>query len=240
MRLDGRSEPRTRGEAGRANLGGRRSDPGAGVGQLGVEVLGSAIGLLELAQPLGECSVFVDDGSQVVAVLAAQLLELVASGLDGSERLGVGFDGVGDRADRVGEVVELGQEVAQTDRIVGERRSAVEPDEGLAQQVPDPVVVGQHRERRRRSLLVIDGVGQDLFLFGQALVFVGVLDRRSVEFVDLIAEQVDLTVTGTLVAADAGEHGFDVVQRAPSLLEGRPIDLAERIEGGPLRIDSEE
>ncbi len=219
IRLDRRRQCRRRLDPGGAHHGGRLRHGGGCLGHLGVERFGPAIGCFEFGELFGQRPVFFHHGLERVAVLPADLLQLMTTCLHGRESLGVLFDRVDHGTDRVGEIVEVGEDVSHPGRFVGEGSPTLESWQGLAELITNAVVVGDQFENGRSCLLMLDGVSQDLFALHEAGVFVFVFDRNGVEFFDLVAQEVDLSVTRTWITTECGESRFDLVKRRPCCFE---------------------
>ncbi len=173
------------------------------------------------------------DVGEVVAVLAAQVVEQLAPGPHVGQPLGRLVDRFTSGADVGREIVELGEQVAEALGCILERSPPVEVAEGDTEPVAGAAVVDQCGEGGDGSLAVGDGIGEYRLLAVEQLVLVGVADARGVELGDLEAEQVDLPRPGPLVAAERGEFGIDLGDRAASGAQRSQVDPAEACRGQP-------
>ena len=173
--------------------------------------------------------------SEVVAVLAAQVAQLLTPGPDRGQPLGIGDDAVRRVADGAGDVVELGEHGLEAlDRgPVG--RSVAQSSGGGSDRVPPPAVTGEHLVGGIAGETVLLGVGQRVLLHLQHGLLVRVVDGGGVELGDLEPGEVEFACAGSFVAAERGQLGVELGQPGARGAQRGEVDAGEGVERPPLR-----
>ena len=172
---------------------------------------------------------------EVVAVLAAQVLEQLAAFAD----LGQSF---GRLLDRLAVERELGDESSSSASRSRRREacSANGPDR-RAHPARPPIacrgspVVAECRDRGTQPLRDGPWHRRARSPRRRDVVLVGVVDAGGVELVDLEPQQIDLAGPGPLVAAERREFGVDLGEPRPCGSQRAEVDAAELVERRSLR-----
>ena len=174
---------------------------------------------------------------EVVAVLAAQVAELLTPGPDRGQPLGVLLDAVGHVARRSARCRRARRAAAaRRSAAAAVRRPVAQPSGGGGDGVAAAAVVGEHRRaRRRRPRRCATASASASSSTLEHGVLVGVVERGGVELGDLEAEQVDLAGAGPLVAAERGQLGVELGQPGPRGAQRGEVDAAEGSSAAPLR-----
>ena len=111
----------------------------------------------------------------------------------------------------------------------------VERAERAGQRIACATVVGERRHGLLARLAEADRIAEQRLLGVEPSVLVGVDDVGPVEFVELVAQQVDLPRPHALVAAERGQFGVDLGEPGARGTQRFEVDPAEPVECGPLR-----
>jgi hypothetical protein len=177
------------------------------------------------------------EGDHVVeggAVLAAQLVQQLATGADGGQPLGVVVDALAADAHVGGDVGQLRGHGAEAVGRAGEGATVGQRRQGGGDVVAGRTVAGERGHRGGGRLLVRHRVGEDVLLGVEALVLVGSVDAGRVELGDLEPQKVDLARPGSVVAPQFGEGRVDGGDRGARLGERFEVDASEAIDRAAL------
>ena len=137
--------------------------------------LGRARSALEPGQSFGGLVAPRDDLSERVAVLAAQILQHLASIADRRETRRIGVDPLAGAAQRASQIVHLGGELAQSTDLLGERGPVPEGTERTGEGVGRTAIVGQRGDGTERGVAMSGGIGQQFGLGAEMVVLLSLI-----------------------------------------------------------------
>ncbi len=177
---------------------------------------------------------------QRLPVLPAEVGQELAPLADGGQPNGVFLDGLGRRPEVDADIGHFDLKAAQSCFERGQRRPGAERSDSPPDDVGGAPVVEQEIMGFDGCSPGLVGVGQPLLFSPQDGLFSRVVESGPVEFVELVAQEVDLAGPGAGVAPQRGHDGVDLANAPAGLLQRLEVDVGVCVECRALHRRSQQ